>query len=241
MPVITQDSPSTPGVIYRNETDAGTPLATENVPGRETSMAITGGSSLELVGGAGAVVLAILALAGFLPLLLTSIACIAIGGALVAHGVSVAARWNDTISRFGSSVERTQVAGGLGSEVLGGCAGIALGILAIVGVLPIELLSIAAIVLGGSVLFAAPAEPPIARFASDYDRRVGRMTFQAVEATTGTMALAGVGAAVLGILALLRVGPPLTLSVVAMLALGGALLLSGGALTTRFARHLEHA
>jgi hypothetical protein len=240
MPVITHDTPGSPEVIYHHDTEARAPAAISKQD-EITNVAITGGSSLEVIGGAGAVVLAIIALAGFLPLYLTSIACIAIGGALLAHGASVAARWNDTISRMGSTMERTEVAGGLGSEVLGGCAGIVLGILALVGVMPMVLLSVAAIVLGASVLFAAPAEPPIARFASDRDRKIGRLTFQAVEASSGTMVLAGVGAAVLGILALLRVGPPLVLSVVAMLALGGAVLLAGGALTTRFARRIEQS
>jgi hypothetical protein len=44
---------------------------------------------------------------------------------------------------------------------------------------------------------------------------------------------------VLGILALIHVGPVLTLALVAMLAIGGALLLVGGALATRFARTLQ--
>jgi hypothetical protein len=245
MPIIPSETEANkPEVIYHHARDGGAATSsgrTEPVEDRTTTATITTGSSLEAIGGGGAVVLAIIALAGYLPLYLTAIATIAIGGALLAHGAAVAARWNDTVARAGDQSERVELVGGMSSEVLGGAAGIALGILALANVMPMVLLPVAAIVLGGSILFAAPAQPEIARFARDTDRRVGRATYQGVEASSGTMALAGAGAVVLGILALIHVGPPLVLSVVAMLAIGGALLLSGGALTARFARTLQHS
>jgi len=239
MPVTTNEGPQRPEVIYH----ATPPPVVESTRPEEdeaTSATIAGGSTLELIGGAGAVVLAVLALAGYMPVFLTSLACIAIGGALVAHGASVAARWNDTIGRVGTGIERAEVAGGLSSEVLGGLAGITLGVLALVGMRPMLVLPIAAIVLGCSVLFGALAEPPIARFARNL--RTGEGTFRGVAASSATMALAGIGAVVLGILALLRVGSPLVLSTVAMLAVGGALAFSGGTRTSRFAgRRHAHA
>jgi hypothetical protein len=206
---------------------------------KTTAATITGGSSLEALGGAGAVVLAILALSGILPFFLTAIATIAIGGALLAHGLAVAARWNDTVARVGAETERVELAGGMSSEVLGGAAGIALGILALANVIPMVLLPIAAIVLGGSILLATPAQPEVARLAREPDAKYDRITYEGVQATSGAMALAGAGAVVLGILALLHVGPVLVLSVIAMLAVGGAELLSGGALTARFAHNLR--
>ncbi|MGE5186650.1 MAG: hypothetical protein ACM31C_31565 [Acidobacteriota bacterium] len=185
--------------------------------------------------------LAIIALAGYLPFYLTAIATIGIGGALLAHGAAVAARWNETVARVGDESERVELVGGMSSEVFGGAAGVTLGILALANVLPMVLLPVAAIVLGGSILLAAPAQPEVARFARDPDRGVGRATYRGIEATSGTMALAGAGAVVLGILALIHIGPALVLSVVAMLGLGGAVLLTGGTLTARFARNLHYA
>ena len=88
-------------------------------------------------------------------------------------------------------------------------------------------------------MLGSPAQPELADIAVDRDARVGRHTYQAVEATSGAMALAGVGAVVMGILALINVAPPLMLGLVAMLVVGGALLLVGGALVTRFARMLH--
>ena len=50
------------------------------------------------------------------------------------------------------------------------------------------------------------------------------------------MAMAGCGAVVLGILGVIHVGPQPILTLVATLALGGGLVLGGGALTGVFAR-----
>jgi hypothetical protein len=68
---------------------------------------------------------------------------------------------------------------------------------------------------------------------------MSRITRDAVEGASGGMVLAGLGAIVLGILALVGVGPVYTLVQVALLAVGIALLISGGALTARFARRLQ--
>lgn len=209
---------------------------------RATTATLTGGSSLELLGGAVAVVLAIIGLSGFMPLHMASIATIAIGAGLLAHGASVAARWADAARLAAADrIERVEVAGSAGSEVLGGATGVVLGILALAGVMPFMLLASAAIVFGGTILLSAPGHPDLARLATDRDRQIGRITRDAIEATTGAMVLAGIGAIVLGILAVIRVGPALELAMVAMLAVGGALLLTGGALTARFARRLQQA
>src|SRR5262245_11509555 len=96
------------------------------------------GSTLEALGGVAALVLAILALVGFQPLYLTTIATIAVGVALLAHG--------------GMAVRETESTNRIGSEILGGAAGVALGILALVGVLPQLLLLAATIVLGVALL-----------------------------------------------------------------------------------------
>lgn len=206
---------------------------------RATTAVLTGGTSLELIGGGAAVVLAIIGLAGYLPDYMAAISTIVIGGALVAHGASVTARWTDTLRRAAvDRQDRIVISEGIGSEVFGGACGIALGILALAGVSPFVLLPVAAIVLGAAVLLGAPAQPDLAKLAPDRDARIGRITYEAVEGSAGAMFLVSIGAVVLGILALLRVGPVLALVMVAMLALGGVLFLGGSALTARFARRL---
>ncbi|MGE5184154.1 MAG: hypothetical protein ACM31C_18925 [Acidobacteriota bacterium] len=209
----------------------------ETTPDKTTAAVFTGGASLEVIGGAAAVVLAIIGLAGAYPVWMLSIATICAGGALLAEGGSIAARWNDVMRQLGGDTsERAEVVGGIGTEVIGGAAGIVLGILALVGVMPFVLLSVAAIVFGGSLLLGGAAQPELDALVPERDARLRRITRGAIQASGGVMVMVGIAAAVLGILALLSVGPIVTLSLIALLCVGGALLVGGGALTARFAR-----
>jgi hypothetical protein len=253
MPVTTQTPGEPPGheVIYNRDARETRDARDDRVTTGEhpadvahehklSAATLAGGSSVELVAGAGAAVLAILGLLGYLPLYMTSIAAIAIGGALLAHSAAVTARWSDTMRRTaGDRSERVEIAGGVGSELLGGAAAIVLGILALAGAMPLVLLPVAAIVIGGTILLGAPAQPELARLAPDRDRRTSRITHDAVEGAAGGMPLAGLAAIVLGILALIRVGPVYTLVEVALLAVGIAVVIGGSALTARFARRLH--
>lgn len=139
----------------------------------------------------------------------------------------------------GDRAEQVEVTAGSGGEFLGGAAAITLGILALTGVIPHVILPVTAIVVGGTILLSAPAQPAVARLAPDRDRKMSRLTYDVVEGASGTMVLAGLGAVVLGILALVGVGPAYTLVEVALLAVGIALLAGGSALTARFARTLH--
>lgn len=222
------------------------PPATASAPQRgtdtTTAEVITGGASLEAVGGGAAIVLAIIGLAGYLPFYMAAIATIAAGGAILVHGAAVAARWRQTIERFRAERnEELVVSGGMGADVIGGAGGIVLGILALAGIMPTVLLPVAAIVLGASVFLAGPAQPEVAKLAFDGDRRIERIANDAARSAGGMDILVGAGAAVLGILALVHIGPPLVMTMVAMLAIGAGLLVAGGVLAARFGRSLQHA
>jgi len=209
---------------------------------KTTAEVLTGGASLEAVGGAAAIVLAIVGLMGILPFYMAGIATIAVGGAILVHGLAVAARWRDTVERF--RVERNEelkVSGGIGTETLGGAGGVVLGILALAGIIPLVLLPVAAIVLGASVFLAGPAQPELAQLAVSGDRRFERAATEASRSAGGIDILVGAGAAVLGILTLVHIGPPLVMTMVAMLALGCGLLMSGGVLAARFGHQLRRA
>jgi hypothetical protein len=244
MPVSTQDSRETSSkqeVIYNDdERRSGAERRHATRANTVAAATLTGGSSLELIGGGAAVILSIIGLTGYLPIYMTSIATIAIGGALLAHGAAVTARVVGAVQHLEADrVTRIELGAGLGSEIFGGACGIALGILALAGVMPFTLLSVAAIVFGGAIMLGAPAQNDLARLAPDRDRRVGRLTFEAVEASMGAMVLAGVSSIVLGILAVIHVGPALTLVMCSMLAVGGALFLGGSAMTARLVRRLQ--
>lgn len=206
---------------------------------KRTAQIFAGGSSVETIGGLAAAVLAIIGVTGFEQIYMLGAACIATGIALLAHGGSVAARWRQVMARLdadGYGYDRSELIGGIGTEVFGGAVGIVLGVLALANVMPFVLLPIAAIVFGGSLLLGGAAQPELVELVPERDARYRRASRQIVEASGGVMVMVGIGAAVLGILALLNVGPILTLTLVAMLCIGGSLLAAGGALTARYAR-----
>ncbi|HET6610584.1 MAG TPA: hypothetical protein VFG83_01270 [Kofleriaceae bacterium] len=182
-----------------------------------------------LVGGAAAV-LAILGLIGLIPSFMAAIATIVAGAALLMVGRAVAARYSRIrAATNGHAYRKADVAGGMSAEVLGGGAGIVLGILALLGALPTVLLPIAAIALGGGLLLGGAARAELAEMEH------GETAVKAAKGAGGGMGLAGGAAVVLGILVLAKVGTPLMLVLVSMIVVGGAILL-GGMLAARAAR-----
>ncbi len=111
---------------------------------------------------------------------------------------------------------------GLGTtiELVGGAGGIVLGILALVGIIPLTLLAVAVIVVAGTLMLATT------RPAQDWGDKTREAMRVAVLSTVGVQVFVGAGAIVLGILAL-NDYYPLTLSLVAFLAMGAAALLVG--------------
>jgi hypothetical protein len=112
------------------------------------------GSGVEAVAGGAALVLAILGLAGLLPMVLASIAVIAAGAAFLFQGAAVAARHRRLALEAGGG--EAEIETGMSTEIAGGLAGIALGILALIGIETVALLAISAIVFGGTLLFGSP-------------------------------------------------------------------------------------
>jgi hypothetical protein len=198
-------------------------------------MAATG-SGAEAVAGAGAVVLAILGLAGMLPMILASIAVIAAGAAFLFQGAAVAARHRRLALEAGGG--EIEIEAGMSVEILGGLTGITLGILALIGIATIPLLAISAIVFGGTLLFGSPAIYRASRAEPDAVV-LDVIARETAAGAAGAQALVGIGAITLGILALVGLVPQ-TLVLVAVLGIGGAALLSGGALTSKMVGLLYH-
>jgi hypothetical protein len=111
-----------------------------------------------------------------------------------------------------------------------------LGILALSGVNPLVVLPTAVTVYAGALLLGGATQPDLVFLAPERNPRIAKLTYDAIQTSGGVMVLVGVAAAVLGILALLEVGPILTFTLVALLAIGAALLFAGGALTARLVR-----
>lgn len=207
-----------------------------------TAKTVATGSGGEALAGAGAMVLAIIALAGVYPIMLTSIAVIAAGAAFLFQGAAIAVRYNNaSAAAGGGATGEGELIGGSSSEFIGGLGCIVLGILALVGVAPISLLAVSAIVFGGASLLGSPA---VYRATGMGDSDVGdhqtarQVTTHATVGASGAQALIGIGAATLGILALVGVAPR-TLVEVAVLSVGAAALLSGGALASKMVAMLS--
>jgi hypothetical protein len=206
-----------------------------------------GGSSIvESIGGIGALVLSILGLIGFMPITMGSIAAIAAGGALLIGGGTLASQYTRIFSGARPRVSHSIIGGGMAMESLAGFAGIVLGLLSLLGIHSAVLLAAAVIVLGCALLLASgaiaklttlPIREPFgtaeqAREA-EYERYHERyMARDALYAASGSEALIGAGAIVLGILSLSGIAP-LPLILVALLAIGASILLAGSSVAGR--------
>jgi hypothetical protein len=208
----------------------------------ETTKEVAAGASLVgAFAGVGVVTLAILGLVGIMPAIFAAICAIALGTALLFEGGSLAQRMAYVHAQEKKEFE-PEVAG-LGAESLAGLATLVLGILALLGVEQLTLLSTSIVVLGAGMLFGGAAvwRAEIFRFGEHrYTESFAAVAHRAVHAASGVHAMVGIGAIVLGILALLG-NSPMTLVLIGMLAAGGAIMLSRAAIGGRFLRGLRLA
>lgn len=190
--------------------------------------ASSGVAAAEAIAGAIAIVLTILGLAHVESDLLVAIATIAIGVALLAQGTAIAGEY----AYLTTTQSNAAIFGGSSTwsiELLTGAAGIVLGILALLGVVSLDLIAIAVIAFGGGLALSSGAAAQIAISRSgalspdDHTRR-----FAIESASTGsiTQGLTGLQAVVLGILALAGFSP-LTLVLIALLVTGVFTLVNG--------------
>ncbi len=205
-----------------------------------------GGSTFEAIAGAGAVVLTILGLVEILPVVMVSIATIAVGVGMMFGGASIAAKYREALeaSQGDPGSEKAELGGGLSTEILGGAAGAVLGLLALLNVAdPLVLIPAAVIALGGAIMFGAGATSQMRDVAirrTSASRSSQRFASESVSAAASTQVFVGVGAAALGILALADIAPALTLSLVGMLALGASALISGAAIGGRMMQRFAY-
>jgi hypothetical protein len=208
-----------------------------------TGRFIAGAGMGEMLGGGAAVVLSIVALAGILPNMLLPIAGLCVGGALLFEGGSIASRYRDLLHKYDSRLDLAELGGGLSAEFLGGAAGIALSLLGVLGVHPLELMAVAAIVFGATLIVGAGATAELKSLTLPFTEgheQIRLIARQAISTAAGLRVLMGMGAVALGILALVNAAPSETLSLVSFLALGGTVLLSGTAIGGKMLAIFQH-
>jgi|688.fasta_scaffold600215_1 hypothetical protein len=192
------------------------------------------------IAGAAAVVLSILGLAKIYPELFVAIATIAIGVSLLLKALAITAEFPRLLSETSGS--RVEAGSGISVEFIAGATGIVLGILALLGVEFQPLVSIAVIVFGAGLIFGTTIIKSVNELkaqVSGAESSVQKVMHEIVSATMGTQLLVGIGAVVLGILSLIGF-MPLVLTLVALLAIGGATLLTGSAVTGRMFSLIKH-
>lgn len=188
-----------------------------------------GGSTIGAVAGAGGMVLAILGLIGLIPFTMLAIATIAVGAGMFLSGLTISASIGQAVEEAGgSAADYSAVGGGLSTEVVGGATGIVLGILALIGTSPMVLIPAAVIALGAADFFGAGATSQLQSMSMRRGRHHPGVS-QGMAGASGTKAFIGIGVSALGILALAGMSP-LTLSLIAFVALGTSMLVSGAAI-----------
>ncbi len=202
---------------------------------------LTGGSIVEAVAGIATIVLAILALVGVAPADLAPIATITVGVALLAEGGAIATRYSNLLAKAGGEYSSTELGGGMSAELIGGAGGGILGLLALLHLQPMVLMPVAAIVFGAALLLGSGVTSRVSSMAieSAGDHTTHLIAREAVLAAAGAQALVGLASGALGIIALVGINP-LTLTLVALLALGSSILMSGtaiGGTVTAFAKY----
>jgi hypothetical protein len=183
----------------------------------------------ELVAGLAVVILAILGLAGAVPNYLVAIATIIFGVELLLYGTGQVAELTRILGQKSNSEALVGAAvGGLSVAFLAGVAGIVLGILALLGVVPTQLVAIAVIGFGGALLVSANASMRLRSLgvsSGTSDLVIVNFANGIAADTAGMQTMSGLTAIVLGILALANMSP-VNLVLIALLAIGAFAVLS---------------
>ncbi len=206
---------------------------------------VASGSFIEAAGGIAGLILGILGLAGVWPELLAAVAVLAIGFALLAEGGALAARYADLAPEMAGGREATshEFGTGLTAELIGGIAGVCFGVLALLRVAPTTLLSVAALVFGGALLIGSAATARLndlrLGLGENVSDRTRRLAEEAISGATGAQVLVGLSDIVLGILSLVGV-VRMDLVLIAMLATGVSVLLTGTVVGSRLMSVIQH-
>jgi hypothetical protein len=177
------------------------------------------------IGSIAALVLSILGLAGLIPLPLAAISAIVLGASLFVESSALSLQHPTLPYEAASSrAEEFELGGGVRLGSIGGIAVIALGVLALLGIVPEVLLAAAVITIGASGILASGEQA---------------RTYQPALISSGVHLLASLAVVVLGILALTGM-VPLTMILSGLLVSAALMLLSSSALTGDMFARLGH-
>jgi len=191
------------------------------------------GGFVDALGGIATIVLAIIGLSGVKPEALVSISTVVFGAALLIQGGAMLSEFASIDAMPESSAGS---GGGLSSLFLVGVAGIVLGVLALLGVFPAMLTAAAIIAFGAALILSSSAVWHLLTaqaVAVRFQTRSPTLRLVASEVAAGSsglQAMAGLAVIVLGILSVAGV-LSVTLTLIALLAAGAALVMTGSTLS----------
>jgi len=198
------------------------------------------GGFADAVGGIATIVLAVVGLAHTAPETMVAIATVIFGAALLIQGGTMLSEYAGIIfPPEATALPSGQFGGGsLSAVFLAGAAGIILGVLALLGIYPGVLTGAAIIAYGAALVLSSNSVwllHSLKRSALTAEERAshsGReiLANEMAFGSAGMQALSGLAAMVLGILALAGANT-VVLTLVALLALGGTLILTGSTLS----------
>jgi hypothetical protein len=187
-------------------------------------------------------IFAIVGLAGIYPVSLVSLAAIGLGIAFLLDGAAIVKRLSALLyDATSGKIRIAELGPGTTGETLAGITGVALGILAFLGIVPVVLALCAAIVFGAALVIGSRTKGLLHRVMVTYrqEHQMPRDTVnQVVFGTTILQVLFGLSVFTLAIIGLGNVAP-LTLSLVCMLLVAVALVLTNPALVGKVAPALR--
>jgi hypothetical protein len=178
--------------------------------------------------GIGALTVSIIGLAHVVPVILLAVSTIIVGTALLFQGGALAARYT-----YHTTESERRRRGWVGAIFFGGAAGITLGILGVIGFVPLVLVPIAAMSLGVSLLMSSALNARLNALEIARSKEQGiqpEMARETMSVAFGAQAFVGLGVMGLGLLALAGVNP-IVLALVAMFSIGGAAVIDGAIVT----------
>ncbi len=207
------------------------------------------GGLIDAIGGVATIVLAVCGLVGIHAPMMAAIATIVFGIALLIQGGTMLSEYAAIIFPAGVKATPIDQFGGssLSSVFLVGATGVVLGVLSLLNINSGVLTPVATIAYGTALVLSSNAvwhlyvlrsasarsETQLQGTSANQTRSVGSelLASEMASGSAGIQALAELAAVVLGILAVAGNVNDLTLNLVALLALGSTLILTGGSLS----------
>ncbi len=203
--------------------------------GQESAKTVMVGSVPESLASGSALVLALIGLSGIAPLGMLTVAVLVMGAAFLFEGTAISLRFSNLLAETSKDrLDRAEFGLGITAEFLGGITGVVLGILSVFQISPMILIPLAVIVYGLTLILSSGVTHRLNALEIEGIEESTRFKKISYEATTATALLEfalGMGAVVLGIIAL--VGLYSGIGLVGMLVVSAAGLLTGAAVTSR--------